>query len=146
MEPQTPQQTPTVATTPAPQTSSEPRNLLAAMLLTLSFGTFGLHQLYLGRKTQAWIRFALGFVALIPVLGVIFSVVLGIWAFVDFITIYKGHTDGDGQPLVATKRDAFTAKLLFILAMILIGIIVVGIVLATIIVAVSGIQHRAAQS
>lgn len=142
MEPQTPQQTAPPAT---PQVASEPRNLLAAMLLTLTVGTFGLHQLYLGRKTQGWIRFVLGFVAVIPIIGFVFSIVLSVWAFVDFIKVYTGHTDGDGQPLVATKRDAFAAKLIFILTMVLIGIILLGVILATIITVFSGVQNRAAQ-
>lgn len=147
--PQTPQQD-QQQTTPippvVPQVFSEPRNLLAAMLLTITIGPWGLHQLYLGRKTQAWIRFALSFVAVIPFIGFIVGIVLSVWAFVDFIRVYTVHTDGNGQPLVATKRDAFVAKLLFILTLILVGIVVLGMVVGLIIAVFSGTQNRAAQA
>lgn len=121
------------ASQPMPVTarSAEPRNLLAALLLTLAFGTTGLHQLYLGRNKQAWIRFGLvigiSLLALFaPVLAPIGGAILllampalFIWGIVDVFKIYLNRVDADGNALEATSRDARVAKTIFIATIII---------------------------
>lgn len=121
---------------PAP--TSKPRNFLAALLLTMSFGTTGLHQLYLGRPKQAWIRFGLLF-SLIPVavfmlfipplgmalglLAIIAVPVLLVWGIVDVVRVYLNRVDGEGNALEATDRDAKAAKIIFFGAIIMYAIL-----------------------
>ena len=106
----------------APAKPFEPRNFLVAFLLTISFGYYGLHQVYLGRKTQGWIRFGLAIVSmpLAPVLvGLPIILVLSVWALVDFFGVYLGkHIDGEGKPLAVTSRDALWAKIIFIVSIV----------------------------
>lgn len=107
-------------TTPVSPADSEPRNFLAAFLLTITFGYYGLNQVYLGNKTQGWVRFALAIVAFplsIVLVGFIIMAVLGVWAIVDFFKIYLGkRVDSNGVPLATGSRDSVWAKFIFIAA------------------------------
>ena len=101
----------------APITSLQQRNLLAAFLLTAHLGITGLHQVYLGRATQGWIRFALLFAA-IPlsfiIIGFLIYPVLIIWTIVDFFIVALGkRVDGQGMPLAYTPRDEKWVKVIF---------------------------------
>lgn len=94
----------------------EPRNLLAGFLLMYLFGLFGVHQLYLGRKKQAWIRLGM-FLAALPLtvilVGVLFYFVLAVWWLIDYFKIYIYRVDGQGQPLEATSRDERVLRIVF---------------------------------
>lgn len=114
--------TPASATTaPVNPVGHEPRTFLAAFLLTLFFGYYGLNQVYLGNKTQGWVRFALGIAAFplsIVFIGFIIMAVLGVWAIVDFFKIYLGkRVDGNGTPLTTNSRDSGWAKVFFIVTL-----------------------------
>jgi TM2 domain-containing membrane protein YozV len=68
-------------------TSSDisPKSRLAALLLCIFFGVFGVHRFYVGKVGT-------GVLQLITIGG------LGIWAMVDLILIVVGSfTDGDGR-------------------------------------------------
>ena len=62
-----------------------PKSRLAALLLCIFFGVFGVHRLYVGKVGT-------GILQLITIGG------LGIWAMVDVILIVVGSfTDADGR-------------------------------------------------
>lgn len=117
------------ATTPA-----EPRSRLASFLLVLSFGYFGLHQIYLGHASEGWTRFGLGlasFPLMVVLIGYPLALVLFVWAIVDFFRLYLGvTTDADGRPLHTTKRDESWRQIFFIVAIIAVSLYLVGIMLA----------------
>lgn len=98
--------------------TGEPRNRLVAFLLNLSLGYFGLHQVYLGNKTQGWVRFGLGvasFPLMIILVGFLIVPVLVVWQIVDFFLLQLStKVDGEGQTLHASKRDASWQKGIFI--------------------------------
>ena len=89
---------------PAPVTSD--RSKISALLFAFFLGTFGAHNFYLGYKTKAWWQLGLtifGYITLFIVIGSVFLMVTGAWAFIDFIMILLrsgsyGH-DADGRPL-----------------------------------------------
>ncbi|MFZ1250030.1 MAG: NINE protein [Candidatus Microsaccharimonas sp.] len=124
MEPKT---SPTIQTQPSLPTNqeSEPRNLLAAFALVILLGYTGVHQLYLGNKTQGWVRIGI-FLASIPLLfvfvGFLSFIVLYVWAIVDFFLIYLKRVDSEGKPLVGTNRDIKATKALFIGTIIFVAI------------------------
>lgn len=95
--------TPMTAAAPAGESD---RNLLAAFALTMLFGQTGLHQLYLGNKTQAWVRFGL-------LVTIIFSFVPIIWGIVDFFLVYLQRKDAEGRALSGTERDKYATKIIF---------------------------------
>lgn len=98
------------------------RNFLAAFLLTMSFGGTGLHQLYLGRTTQAWIRFVM-------YLSIILTLVSVIWGVVDFFKVYLGRKDGEGKQLTGTARDFKAAKIIFWIYVTLMILYIVGVII-----------------
>ena len=126
----------------APAKPSEPRNFLVAFLMTISFGFYGLHQVYLGRKVQGWIRFGLALIAypLSAVLvGLPILLVLSVWTAVDFFIVFFKRTDGEGKPLTVTKRDALWAKVIFIVSIVVWGLYIATAVLVLSFLAASGI-------
>ncbi len=140
-----PQNSVTANTQPAPL-SNQPRNLLAAFGLLLSFGYFGVHQLYLGNKTQGWVRFGLA-VASLPLMlilvGYVIAIVLGIWTLVDFFLLAIGNKiDGEGQPLAATPRDQQYTKTLFIVTLVLGALYVILVIAAISLGIFSSLQER----
>lgn len=121
----------TKPTTTAPKVES--RNFLVAFLLELFLGYFGIHQIYLGRKTQGWTRFSLGiasFPLMVALVGFAIFVVLFAWAIVDFFLVYLGKkVDGEGNPLAVTARDALVAKVLFVFTLVYSAFTILGLVL-----------------
>ncbi len=119
-----------------PVTTSDPRNLLAAFVMLLSLGILGVHQLYLGRKVQGWIRFAIGTVIMLIVFNpllliammysqtlfifpvLLLALVSFIWCVVDFFLIYFKRKDAEGKNLTATDRDKKWVKILFIVTIV----------------------------
>lgn len=132
-----------------PPTPHEPRNLLAALLLTSAFGYTGLHQVYLGRKTQGWIRFGLA-IAAFPLafilIGFFIVPVLSVWVIVDFFLVYFQRKDGEGQPLAASPRDAFVTKLIFYATIVFTALYLLGGLLLFSLGALNGLQQKAWQT
>ncbi len=116
---------------------TEQRSRFVAFLLNLMFGIAGVHQIYLGNKTQGWIRFGLFFAAfplMVLLVGFLIFPVLWVWQVVDFFLLQLStKTDGEGKPLHISKNDAAWQKVLFIVILVLNSlyllflIIVVGI-------------------
>jgi TM2 domain-containing membrane protein YozV len=84
-------------------TSTGQKSRIAAGLLALFLGQFGVHWFYLGENTTGLIQlviFLSGF-PLIFVCGIGLPILIGvrIWAFVDAIRIFIGSIDRDGQGL-----------------------------------------------
>lgn len=85
-----------------PRTSTKSR--LATTLLALFLGVFGAHRFYAGKVETAIVMLVLGLVGLFTIwvcgIGLIFIIVVGIWAFVDFITAVAGcFKDDRGLPI-----------------------------------------------
>lgn len=127
----------------APSKTTEPRNFLVAMLMIISFGFFGLHQVYLGKKTQGWVRFALAILAyplMLVLVGYLIMIVLAIWTVVDFFTLYLGkRIDADGQPLTTTSRDSAWSKTIFIVSLVVGALYTLLVVLGIIFVMATGL-------
>lgn len=136
-----------VMETPQPSAiAAEPRNFLVAFLILMSFGVFGLHQVYLGNKTQGWVRFGLG-IASIPLtiilVGFLILAVLGVWAVVDFFMLYLGkRVDGDGQALIAGSRDSNWARALFITVLAFSSLYILGVIAAIALGAFANFQYE----
>jgi TM2 domain-containing membrane protein YozV len=75
------------------------KNYIVAALLAFFLGGLGIHNFYLGYKSKAIIQLILGILTLLT-FGLT-GIVVGIWAFVEFILLLTGgiSTDGDGRPL-----------------------------------------------
>lgn len=70
------------------QAAVEGKSFVAALLLCLFLGAFGIHRFYVG-------KIGTGVLQLLTLGG------LGIWALIDLIMIAVGNfTDKDGNPLV----------------------------------------------
>lgn len=136
---ETPKPIPAAATT----VTNEPRNFLAAFLLTMVAGPLGLRHFYLGNKKLGWVRtglFAGGYLwffamsllnmPLLAVLGFFAIATASIWAVVDFFYVYSAvKTDAEGQPLTATARDRKWAKIFYFAA---IAAFVVGLIVSVV--------------
>lgn len=74
------------------------KSKMAAGLLGIFLGVWGVHNFYLGYKTKAIIQVLLGTVGCILIIGPIIS---GIWGFIEGILILCGKisVDGNGVPL-----------------------------------------------
>lgn len=84
-----------VATQNAPVTSS--KNKIVAALLAFFLGGLGIHNFYLGYKKKAIIQLVLSLVGSLIIIG---PIIVGIWAFVEFIMILIGKIDdAEGNPL-----------------------------------------------
>ena len=72
------------------------KSRVAAGVLALLLGTFGIHNFYLGYTTK-------GIIQLVISLTVVGLIVTGIWAFIDFIMLIMRSgsyaCDAQGQPL-----------------------------------------------
>lgn len=122
--------------------SGEPRNFLAAFLLTCSFGVLGIRHFYLGDKKLGWLRTGLfvgGYLLIflaaftsLPALGFLGFLAIAaawIWAIVDFFYVYNAvKTDTEGHPLAATTRDKKWAKTIYFVT---IGAFVISTLFAT---------------
>lgn len=111
MNPQAPQNLPTNAVPPyarqmqySPMTP--PKSQIAAALLALFLGEFGVHNFYLGYTRRGTIQLAMfvfGFISLFILIGFPILIGLGIWAFVEFILILlrsgQYGFDANGRPL-----------------------------------------------
>ncbi|HTK39928.1 MAG TPA: hypothetical protein VL362_03640 [Patescibacteria group bacterium] len=122
------------------------RNFLAAFLMTVSLGYYGLHQVYLGRKVQGWIRFGLAIAAfplMFVLVGFLIVPVLAIWAAVDFFMVYLGkRVDGEGKPLTASEHDKSWARIIFIVILVLYGLYIALVALGMMFGVLSGLQQR----
>ena len=80
------------------------KNKIAAALLAFFLGTFGAHNFYLGHTSKAVTQLVLtliGYFTLIFLIGSLFIMATGIWAFIEFIMILTGSIkDSDGNALV----------------------------------------------
>lgn len=78
--------------------SNAGKSKMAAGLLGIFLGVWGVHNFYLGYKTKAIIQVLLGTVGCILIIGPIIS---GIWGFIEGILILCGkiNVDGNGVPL-----------------------------------------------
>lgn len=140
----------TTAATTAPtetNSASEPRNFLAAFLLLVLFGYLGLHQVYLGNKTQGWVRFGLGIAAIplsIVFIGFLIAAVLGVWTIVDFFKLYAGkRVDREGLALAVNNRDSHWAKAIFIIVLAIGALNILGILAAFALGLFASIQNAA---
>ena len=70
------------------------RSRLATVLLALFLGIFGVHRFYIGKTRTAIVMLILSILYLVTVrfwgLMVISLVVVGLWAFIDFILAVSG--------------------------------------------------------
>ena len=85
--------------------SEAPKSWLTALLLCFFLGSFGAHNFYLGYKKRAITQLVLvviGILTSIIVIGVLFILAVGIWAFVEFLMllINADYRDAWGRPLV----------------------------------------------
>lgn len=86
----------TVEGTVVNNTNSQPKSKMAAGLLGIFLGAFGVHNFYLGYTGKAVAQL------LITVLSCfVLSVVSGIWGLIEGILILSGsiNTDAEGNPL-----------------------------------------------
>ncbi|EHM88026.1 hypothetical protein HMPREF0045_01137 [Actinomyces graevenitzii C83] len=93
-----------------PMYTGQPKNKIVAAVLAFFFGTFGVHNFYLGYTKRGAYQLGLaiaGIVLSIVVIGVFLIIAAGIWGFVDFIMILiatpdqmYGH-DANGVPLAS---------------------------------------------
>lgn len=102
------------------------RSRLAALLLTLLFGLFGVHQYYLGRVRQARLRLVLGIVGVLTsaiFIGFVILFGLLVWIMVDIFRLAFGSvTDAWGQPLLDDIVDRTWSRTVGILLLALMGV------------------------
>ncbi|MGN1000118.1 MAG: NINE protein [Faecousia sp.] len=79
---------------PAPVASADAKSKLAAGLLGIFLGTFGVHNFYLGYTKKAVIQVLLGTVGCCIAVGPAIS---GIWGLVEGIMILCGNIKVDGK-------------------------------------------------
>ncbi len=97
----------TIPDKPEPEASvpqvSEKSRLTATLLTLLVVGIFGAHRFYLGKVGTAVAMLVLGVLGVVTIwfgFGAIFLIVVGIWAFVDFILAVAGKAkDKKGKPV-----------------------------------------------
>lgn len=82
-----------------PPQGYQQKSRLAAALLAIMFGTFGVHNFYLGFKNRAVIQLVVSVVGLFLTCGVA-TVAIGIWGFIEGIQLIIGNEehryDGNG--------------------------------------------------
>lgn len=92
-----------VAHPQTPVTQTPEKSWTTALLLVIFLGSFGAHNFYLGYKTRAWWQLGLmvfGLLTSLFLIGVLITIPVGIWVFVDFIKIvtrsgqYRHDADG----------------------------------------------------
>ena len=80
-----------------PMYTGQPKNKIVAAVLAFFFGTFGVHNFYLGYNSRGLIQLLLSVI-------VIGLPITAIWAFIEFIMIIMRSgsygCDATGQPLV----------------------------------------------
>lgn len=88
----------------ASNAASGSKNKIVAAVLAFFLGTFGAHNFYLGHTSKAVTQLVLtiiGYITLIFLIGSLFIMATGIWAFIEFIMILTGSIkDSDGNALV----------------------------------------------
>lgn len=78
------------------------KSKIIALLLLAFFGSFGVHQFYLGNTTTGIIQLVLtvlGLLTSVILIGFLFLGVVGIWVFIDFIRILVVDEDDFGWSL-----------------------------------------------
>ncbi len=80
------------------------KSKLAAGLLAIFLGSYGIHNFYLGYTNKAVTQLVLTIVGIVlscVIIGVFIVIGVSIWAFVEGIMILTGsiNTDGNGNPL-----------------------------------------------
>ena len=78
------------------------KSKIIALLLLAFFGSFGVHQFYLGNTTVGVIQLVLtvlGILTSVILVGVLFLVAVGIWVFIDFVRILVVDEDDFGWSL-----------------------------------------------
>lgn len=118
----------------------QPRNHLAAYLMTLAVGIWGIQDLYLGNTKRGLSRLLtipLAFIIALVAMAIgnsassaalfVLAFLLPLYPFVmylvDLFRLYFAKTDKDGAPLVATPRDRKFLKGFFIYVIISVIII-----------------------
>jgi TM2 domain-containing membrane protein YozV len=81
------------------QTLSNNKSMIAAALLALFFGGFGIHNFYLGYKEKGTTQLLLSTIGWIILIG---PFIAGIWAFIEAIMLLTGaiRVDAEGNPLI----------------------------------------------
>lgn len=125
--PSPPRSTPPIAPPPLPDTAVKARrSRLAALLLTLMFGMFGVHQYYLGNVQQARLRLVLGIVGILTsaiFVGFVILFGLMVWIVVDLFRLAFGSmADAWDQPLLDDVVDRAWSRTIGILLLVLMGI------------------------
>ena len=87
-----------------PKASADSKSKLAAGLLGIFLGGFGVHNFYLGYTSKAVTQLVLtivGYVLCCIGIGILLVLGVGIWGFVEGIMILTGKidTDANGKPL-----------------------------------------------
>ncbi len=75
------------------------KSKIAAGILALFFGAFGVHNFYLGYTGKAVTQLILtivGYITLILIIGIFFIIATGIWAFIEAILLFTGGIKVDG--------------------------------------------------
>lgn len=72
------------------------RSKIAAGLLGIFLGTWGVHNFYLKRNSQAVAQLLLGTIGIVIIIGPMIS---GIWGLIEGILILAGDIDEDGEGL-----------------------------------------------
>ena len=78
------------------------KSKIIALLLLAFFGSFGVHQFYLGNTTAGIIQLVLtvlGILTSVILVGVLFLGAVGIWVFIDFVRILVVDEDDFGWSL-----------------------------------------------
>ncbi len=81
------------------------KSKILAAVLAFFLGSFGVHNFYLGYTSKGVAQLALtivGYMLLIILVGALFLIATGIWAFVEFVLLLTGgiSTDASGNKLV----------------------------------------------
>ena len=84
----------------------EGKSKIAAGILALFFGAYGVHNFYLGYTGKAVTQLVLtiiGFITFIFIVGIFITAAVGIWAFIEAIMIFTGgiSKDANGNELIS---------------------------------------------
>ncbi len=146
-------------TKPVVANDNSQKSYFAIMLLAFFAGPLGVARIYRGDKALGWGRFwtfiasnALYFVgafyAPILLLAAFVLFALSVWGAVDFFLLYGAKNDAEGKPLVRGEVDVKSAKILFVLYIIMLSLALIGAIITLIFwsAIISGLMSGAAQS
>lgn len=75
-------------------------SFVATLLLCLFLGGLGIHRFYVGKTGTGITQLLMCLLGIIPVIGWLLWLALGVWVLVDLILIIVGSfTDGKGLPI-----------------------------------------------